>query len=62
VPHYLLGVFFVLTHLVLGARIVALAHDFSGRTVNRLTIANIALAAAAAISIMLGMIGIHIGQ
>src|SRR5262249_51816449 len=26
-PHYLLGVFFVLTHLVLGARVIALAHD-----------------------------------
>ena len=28
-PHYLLAVFFVVTHLVLGARIVALAHHVS---------------------------------
>ncbi len=61
-PHYLLGVFFVLTHLVLGARIIALAHDIDVRTVNRLAITGIALAAAVATSIMLGMVGIHIGR
>jgi len=61
-PHYLLGVFFVLTHLVLGARIVALAHDVPVGTVDRLAITGITLAAAVAISIILGMVGIHIGR
>ena len=61
-PHYLLGVFFVLTHLVLGARIVALAHYVRLRTANRLAIMGIALAAAVAVAIMAGMSGFHIGR
>ena len=42
--------------------IVALAHDVPVGTVDRLAITGIALAAAVAISIMLGMVGIHIGR
>lgn len=59
-PHYLLAVFFVVTHLVLGARIVALAHQMSLKTANRLTVAGIAGAAILAAAIMLGMVGIHV--
>jgi hypothetical protein len=61
-PHYLLGVFFVVTHLVLGARIVALAHNVSPRTANRLAYTGIAGTATLAVAIMLGMVGIHIGR
>jgi len=60
-PHYLLGVFFVLTHLVLGARVIALAHDSGRRTADRLALTGIALAATVSIAIMLGMVGVHLG-
>jgi hypothetical protein len=59
VPHYLLGVFFVATHLVLGARIIALGHHMKERTANRLAVMGIALAAILAVSIMAGMLGLH---
>jgi hypothetical protein len=61
-PHYLLAVFFVVTHLVLGARIIALAHDVSPRTADRLACAGMAGGAILAVATMLGMVGIHIGR
>ncbi|GGC89077.1 hypothetical protein [Undibacterium terreum] len=61
-PHYLLGVFFVLSHLVLGARIIALAHGKDKALTNRLTLAGIAVSALIAIAIILGMAGIHLGH
>jgi hypothetical protein len=60
-PHYLLGVFFVITHLVLGARIIALAHHVHHKTADRLAFAGVAGAAILATAIMLGMIGVHLG-
>lgn len=60
-PHYLVGVFFVLTHLVLGARVVALAHNFRQPRVDRLAKGGIALAAVIATAIIVGMSGIHLG-
>ena len=60
-PHYLLAVFFVVTHLVLGARGIALAHHMSLNTANRLTAAGIVGAAILAVAIVAGMVGIHLG-
>jgi hypothetical protein len=59
-PHYLLGVFFIVTHLFLGARIVLLAHGVSARISARLVVTGIALAAVLAVAIMLGMVGVHV--
>lgn len=59
-PHYLLAVFFVMTHLTLGARIVALAHHVSLKTVNHLAAAGIVGAGLLAVAIMAGMVGIHL--
>jgi len=59
-PHYLLAVFFVVTHLVLGARIIALAHHVSVKVSDRLAIAGIAGAALLAVAIMVGMTGVHL--
>ena len=61
-PHYLLAVFFVVTHLVLGARIVALAHDVSPRSADRLAYTGITAAAILALATTTGMVGIHIGR
>jgi hypothetical protein len=60
IPHYLLGVFFVLMHLVLGARIIALAHDMSLKTADRLASLGTACAAITAAAIMTGMLGVHL--
>jgi hypothetical protein len=59
-PHYLLGVFFIVTHLVLGGRIILLAHGVSLRTTARLAVTGIVLSATLAVAIMLGMVGIHV--
>ncbi len=60
-PHYLIGVFFVLTHLVLGARVVAIAHDVAADRADRLAKVGIAVAAVIATAIIVGMSGIHMG-
>lgn len=60
VPHYYLGVFFVLTHLVLGARVVALAHGVPRGRADMLAKAGIALAAIIAFAILTGMAGVHV--
>jgi hypothetical protein len=59
-PHYLLGVFFIVTHLVLGGRIILLAHGVNLATAARLAVTGIGLAAVLAVAIMLGMVGIHV--
>ncbi|MFM9927679.1 hypothetical protein VLK31_32195 [Variovorax sp. H27-G14] len=61
-PHYMLGVFFVLSHLVLGARIVAVAHRVEEAKANTWTWAGIVLSAAVAVAIILGMSGLHISN
>jgi hypothetical protein len=53
-------VFFVLTHLILGARVVALAHRMNAPAANRLALAGISLAGVIAGAIALGLAGIHI--
>jgi hypothetical protein len=60
IPHYLLAVFFVVTHLVLGARIIALAHHMSLKTADRLASLGTAGAAIFAAAIMIGMLGVHL--
>lgn len=61
-PHYMLGVFFVLSHLVLGARIVAVAHRVEEAKANTWTWAGIFLSAAVAVAVILGMSGLHISN
>jgi hypothetical protein len=62
VPHYLLGVFFVVAHLILGARGIALAHGVNIRIADRWTSVGILSGAILALGIMLGMIGLHLGS
>lgn len=61
-PHYMLGVFLVLSHLVLGARIVAIAHQANEAKANALTWAGIFLSAVVAVAIILGMSGLHLSH
>lgn len=60
VPHYLLGVFFVLLHLVIGARGVALAHGLQEARANRLTWLGMLLSGAISVAIILGMTGVRV--
>lgn len=55
VPHYTLGVFFVLAHLLCGLRVVLLGHGVAQRTADRLWAAGIALSALITIAVMAGM-------
>ncbi|MCS3502253.1 hypothetical protein M2189_008236 [Bradyrhizobium japonicum] len=59
-PHYALGVFFVLTHLASGLRVVLIAHGVSPSTANRLWSAGSAASAAIAVAIIAGMSGIRL--
>lgn len=59
-PHYLLGVFMVLSHAVLGARTVAIAHQVGEDKVNAWTWVGILLSAIVALAIILGMTGVHL--
>lgn len=56
-PHYALGVFFILAHLVSGLRVVLLAHDVAQATANRIWWFGAAGAALVSLAIMLGMTG-----
>jgi hypothetical protein len=57
VPHYGLGVFFVLSHLAAQARIVMLSHDVARRYAYRFLIGGATAAAFVAFAIMFGMCG-----
>ena len=57
VPHYGLGVFFVLSHLAAGVRAVLLAHGVTRRFADRFLIGSATAAGLAAFVIMLGMCG-----
>jgi hypothetical protein len=61
VPHYALGVFFVLSHIASGLRVVLIAHGFSERTANRIWGAAVALSAIVAAAVLAGMCGFRIG-
>lgn len=56
-PHYLLGVFFVLAHLVSGLRVVLLAHGFNRTFVDRMWLAGAGASAAIAITIIVALSG-----
>jgi hypothetical protein len=60
-PHYALGVFFVLSHLASGLRVVLIAHGVNRYKADRLWIAGAATSAAISAAIMAGMCGVRIG-
>lgn len=60
VPHYALGVFFVLSHLLSGLRVVALAHGVSPATANRLWKGGAMLCACLGTIILAGLCGLRI--
>lgn len=57
-PHYALGVFFVLAHLVSGLRVVMLAHNVEALTANRWWWVGVSLSVAISVAIMCGMTGV----
>ena len=59
-PHYALGVFFVLSHLASGLRVVLIAHGVDRRAANRLWGAGVAISALISAAIIAGMCGVRI--
>jgi hypothetical protein len=59
-PHYALGVFFVLSHIASGLRVVMIAHGVAPRRANRLWGMAVILSAAIAAAIIAGMCGVRI--
>jgi hypothetical protein len=60
VPHYWLGVFFVLAHLAAGARVVIMAHGVSKVFADRFMVGSTIVAGIVATVIMLGMCGMRV--
>jgi hypothetical protein len=60
-PHYALGVFFVLSHIASGLRVVLIAHGVAPRHADRLWGVGVALSAIVAAAIIAGMCGVRIG-
>jgi hypothetical protein len=60
VPHYWLGVFFVLAHLGAGARVVMMGHGVSRVLADRFMIGSAIVAGIVATVIMLGMCGMRV--
>jgi hypothetical protein len=60
VPHYALGVFFVLAHLSSGLRGVLIAHGMSATAANRIWTAGLAVSALVSIAIISGLCGARI--
>jgi hypothetical protein len=60
VPHYTLGVFFVLSHLVAGLRVVLNAHGTDRLIATRIWFIGVALSGAIAAAIIAGMCGVRI--
>jgi hypothetical protein len=60
-PHYALGVFFVLSHLASGLRVVLIAHGVDRRYADRLWVACVAVSTIVAAAIIAGMCGVRIG-
>jgi len=56
-PHYFLGVFFVLAHLGSGLRVVLIAHGVGRRNADRIWIACASASAMIAVAVMIGMCG-----
>ncbi|MBV8684786.1 MAG: hypothetical protein JO111_18070 [Caulobacteraceae bacterium] len=60
-PHYALGAFFVLSHLVTGLRVILLAHGFERRLADRMWIAGVSASAIVSAAIIAGMCGLRLG-
>src|ERR1700722_2907266 len=60
VPHYALGVFFVLAHLSSGVRGVLIAHGVGATSVNRIWAAGLVVSALVSVAIMSGLCGVRI--
>jgi hypothetical protein len=60
VPHYWLGVFFVLSHLTAGTRVVMMSHGASKALADRFMVAGAVTAGVIATAIMLGMCGLRL--
>jgi hypothetical protein len=60
-PHYALGVFFVLTHIASGLRVVLIAHGVAQRGADRFWAFCVALSALVAAAVIAGMSGVRIG-
>jgi hypothetical protein len=61
-PHYALGVFFVLSHIASGARVVLISHQVARRRAERFWSVAVALSAMTAAAIIAGMCGVRIGD
>jgi hypothetical protein len=59
-PHYALGVFFILGHLTSGLRVVMLAHGMNNTAVNRLWAVGVMGGAVIAITIVSGLCGLRL--
>lgn len=59
-PHYALGVFFVLAHLASGLRVVLIAHGVNTIAVNRAWIGALVLCALISVTIMSGLCGLRL--
>lgn len=59
-PHYALGVFFVLGHLASGLRVVLIAHGVDRRVANRLWGAGVAVGVVISAAIIAGMCGVRV--
>ena len=59
-PHYALGVFFVLAHLCSGMRVVMLAHGAKVQVINRYWYAGVFLSILISMAIMCGMTGLRL--
>jgi hypothetical protein len=60
-PHYALGVFFVLSHIASGARVVLISHGVAPYHANRLWTVAVSVSALTAAAIIAGMSGVRIG-
>jgi hypothetical protein len=60
-PHYALGVFFVLSHIASGLRVVLIAHGMDQGRADRVWGACVAISAIVATAIIVGMCGVRIG-
>jgi hypothetical protein len=60
VPHYALGVFFIVTHVVCGLRIVLLAHGIREQAANRILWGGMGFAAVLSTAIISGLCGVRI--
>jgi hypothetical protein len=56
-PHYFLGIFFVLAHLGSGLRVVLIAHGVGRRNADRIWIACASASAMIAVAVIIGMCG-----